>query len=640
MPTGRARTTMFLACVAVLTWAIAWPLGQVPAPAAAPAGTGLIAGQVVDVPGGRPVPEATVVLLGRPTGPGAAATPAGRGAAPGRGSASSQGPIGADAQGRFVFGSLPAGSYTIQASRPGYQIAPSSPMIELADGARELDVRIRLTKLGALSGTLRDESGDPVVGVDVIGFRRFTFNGRPSLSPTARARSNDRGAYRLSNVQPGDYFVCACGKDPIPFDGLLLTTLAAEPLQLVGVAARALTMGSDAVSLDRTLRTHAPTLHPNSQSVARATRVTVAPGEERAGIDISVELVRATRVSGRVVGASGPVQAAGIRLVPALDAESGYEFFSIPPMLVQPDGRFDFASVPPGQYRLFAAHLGSQVRSTGPSGAALSFVGSRGAAPPPPPPAPPAPGTTPTAEPILWASESITVGEDDVSGLVVALRPALKVTGRMEFAGTSPRPQSQVTARLAFIFEPMSLDRGPTGALTVARFNPDFSLNVGAGLVPGRYSIAPIGPPPYQTLESVTIAGIDVTDLPIEVGDRDIDELVITFTDSPLATLMVTVTAAMPGPRAFEDVMAIVFPAERKYWVDPFPANRRFRAVPVTSKGTATLANLPAGDYFVVTGTTSDTVGWQEQTRLDAFSRGAQRISLTDGARATVEVRR
>ena len=49
------------------------------------------------------------------------------------------------------------------------------------------------------------------------------------------------------------------------------------------------------------------------------------------------------------------------------------------PVLVQPDGRFDFAGVPPGQYVLRVQHNVSPARGGGsPSGSALMFLGARG----------------------------------------------------------------------------------------------------------------------------------------------------------------------------------------------------------------------------------------------------------------------
>jgi hypothetical protein len=632
MSATRSKATPVAAAALLVLIATAWPAGQVaqgPQPQGPPpSGTAFLAGQVVDVPAGRPVAQAIVTLSGRMAGP----TPR----------TLTQGPITTDAQGRFAFGSLPAGTYSVQASRAGYILWQAMPVV-LDEDSRVLDVRPRLIQQASISGTLRDENGDPVVGTSVIAFRSFTYNGRPSLQPSQPARSDDRGVYRFGAIAPGDYVVCACGRDPIPFDGLLLTTLASEPVQLINVAARALAMGSDAVSLDATLRTYPPTLYPNSQSLSRATRFTLAPGEERSGIDITLDLVRATRVSGRVLGAPGPVVAGGLRLVPAVDADAGYELLSLPPMLVQPDGRFDFTSVPPGQYRFMATATSTGGRGgwAGPSGAALNFLGGRGAMPPPPP-TPASTGVAPQgqANQWMWASEVVNVGEDGVSGLVVTMRQALPVTGRMEFEGSAPRPTVQATGRIAFLFEPLTPDRGALG-VTLVQLSPDFRLAAVPGVTPGRYIINFGGISPYTMVKSVTVGSSDVTDLPIEVGDGGLGELVITLTDAPAASVAVTLSSATGTPRAQDDLSVMVFPANKRYWVDPAAAARRFRQTAAALAGPTTVPNLPAGEYFVAVGSTSqDAVGWQEQARIEALSRRAQRVTLTEGVRATVEIRR
>ena len=63
-----------------------------------------------------------------------------------------------------------------------------------------------------------------------------------------------------------------------------------------------------------------------SDMVARTdggdTRITLAAGDEKTGLDMSLNIVRATRVSGTVAGASGPVQAGSMRLIPEADADA------------------------------------------------------------------------------------------------------------------------------------------------------------------------------------------------------------------------------------------------------------------------------------------------------------------------------
>src|SRR5262245_42703363 len=232
---------------------VALVFGQVPPPPAqtqpAPqtAGSGFISGHVVDAVCGKPIPEATVLLNGRLTG----VMAGGRGAAPA--------PL-TGSQGRFVSSALTPGLYSTQVQKPGNSPAPFGT-IELADAERVLDWKLKLAKYASISGTLRDETGEPAVGVDISLFRRAVQNGRQSWQFSGRARSDDRGAFRFSGLNAGDMVVCACSRDPIPFDPLLLTTLGSEPVQLMSAAARALSMGADAVSLDTTLRTWAPTFY-------------------------------------------------------------------------------------------------------------------------------------------------------------------------------------------------------------------------------------------------------------------------------------------------------------------------------------------------------------------------------------------
>ena len=76
--------------------------------------------------------------------------------------------------GRFVFRRLPKGSFGLTAIKPGYvegaygrsRPGGSSAMVELADGQRS-DVVIPMWRFAALSGTVIDEAGEPLVGVDV-----------------------------------------------------------------------------------------------------------------------------------------------------------------------------------------------------------------------------------------------------------------------------------------------------------------------------------------------------------------------------------------------------------------------------------------------------------------------------------------
>src|SRR4029079_4657878 len=116
--------------------------------------------------------------------------------------------------GRFFFADLPAGAYRLVVDKTGYTDARQASQARLqytvADAERITDVKARLVRLATISGTVRDEAGDPVVGTDVLVFRRALANGQRVRGPAGRGRTDDRGAYRVTELRPADYFVCAC----------------------------------------------------------------------------------------------------------------------------------------------------------------------------------------------------------------------------------------------------------------------------------------------------------------------------------------------------------------------------------------------------------------------------------------------
>ena len=604
----RALTVLLAAAGA--TAALIAADGQAPGQGTPPprTGTGFIAGRVTEGNTTRPVLDAMVTLYG-----------------PGVPTRS----VGADAQGRFFFAGLPAGSLQVTAMSPGYLTTGlNQQTVVLAEGERNVDVRFRLLKRGSISGTVRDDAGDPVIGTEVMAFRRVLVNGRWSRRRTTGARTDDRGGYRLL-VDPGNYIVCACVRDPIPFDGVLLTTIASEPLQLMTVAARVLSRGADAAELDATLRTYQPTFHGGSLASAQAAVVTLASGEEKVAIDITSAAVPATRVSGRVVGAIGPVQATSIGLIPASEAND-FAFGALPAMLVQPDGRFDFAGVPPGNYIIRVMHSPGGNSRNGPSGAALAFVGARAEAIA----AGDGQGAV-TKWNVQWADVPISVGRNGLTGITVPLREGVTVSGRLVFDGSRPSPIANPLARQTYSVGLQLLNPDPfrppvaPGAITSEE---TFSV---VGVVPGRYVMVPM---PGFSLKSVARGGVDLTDLPIEIGFADVSDLVITLSDRFVVNVLEGTLAGASLPLQ-ESLTALVFPNDRRYWADPAAARSRFRAVPLARDGTLR-APLSAGDYLIAVVATDAATDWQEPNRLDLLARTAQRVIMTDGSRTTVTLRR
>src|SRR5688572_28327842 len=187
---------------------VAFQVGQ-PAQPAPPPPTGLILGRVVDAASGRPVPGAIVALQNvsilmpgaPPPGPQPRAL--------------------TNANGQFVFRRLPKGSFGLTVTKPGYvegaygrrRPGGSQIPLEMADGERNGGVVIPIWRFAAVSGTVTDEAGEPVIGVEIRVFERRYVGGTRRLVPGSAQFTDDRGVYRLGTLPPGDYVVAFVSRE-------------------------------------------------------------------------------------------------------------------------------------------------------------------------------------------------------------------------------------------------------------------------------------------------------------------------------------------------------------------------------------------------------------------------------------------
>jgi 5-hydroxyisourate hydrolase-like protein (transthyretin family) len=95
-----------------------------------------------------------------------------------------------------------------------------------------------------------------------------------------------------------------------------------------------------------------------------------------------------------------------------------------------------------------------------------------------------------------------------------------------------------------------------------------------------------------------------------------------------------TVSVPAQQGRRSDDDHVLVFPVDRKYWSEPVASRRRFRPQQLSTKGTALIADLPAGEYFVAVETGIVVLDFQD-ARLDTLSGRAQRITINDGEKRT-----
>jgi hypothetical protein len=149
------------------------------------AGAARLAGTVRAAGTGRPIPGATVAL------------------------ADSRGEVMAahntDDAGRYLFGELPAGSYTVAVSAPSYQ--PSALPVSVTDGA-QVTVDAKLRGRARVEGTARNTHGTVVLDARVV---LLDADGNMAAVTT----TGPNGRYTFENLPDGDYTVVASGDPPI-----------------------------------------------------------------------------------------------------------------------------------------------------------------------------------------------------------------------------------------------------------------------------------------------------------------------------------------------------------------------------------------------------------------------------------------
>jgi uncharacterized protein (DUF2141 family) len=625
----------------LLTLALAAQLPE-PPPAA------IVAGRVVDATSGRPIAGAVV-------------TPAGSAAITGPGAA---GPVRVltNASGVFVLRGLSKGSLVLTATKGGYVNAThgqrrpggSAQPIPVDADQRITDVDIRMWKYGAIAGTIVDEAGDPVVDTRVQALQKTFVAGRRRFTPGSVAVTDDRGMYRLAGLTPGDYIVMAPStQTAVPTDVMEsfftgTPTSDARRMELgremnaIGSAIApagsqyAMKAGGQTLSLPSGTLTPIVTgtgimvyptaYYPSAATANQAGTVPVRSGEERSGIDLQIRPVRGVSVSGTLIGPEGPAATTGLRLVQP--ADEALEPVDVATAMTDATGAFTFPAIPAGSYLLRVVrvprppvNVDDMTRVT-PSGTMTISSTPRPAAGPP--------AISPDAT--LVAQIPLSVGDRDMTGLVVPLAAGPRVSGRIEFEGTIERPAGRAITGMRITLDPA--DGSPSGDGTLAletgrsEESGDFRTY---GVPPGRYVVRVSVLPAGWFLKSALYQNRDVADLPLELVSKDVSGVVITFTDRPSSIAGTVRGADGPDPTA----VVLAYPVESAAWSSSGALSRRMRTARAAKDGSYSLQTLPAGDYYIVA-VREDQVGeWQDPALLQALSRYAQTVRLADGEQKT-----
>jgi hypothetical protein len=335
----------------------------------------------------------------------------------------------------------------------------------------------------------------------------------------------------------------------------------------------------------------APVYYPATAHVESAQSVQVEFESSVTGVDLTFAASSTARVTGRAFNAAGDPLPGRVAL--ATSARSRGVVAEPRFARIERDGSFELADVPSGDY-------------------VLQALGERG------------PGVPPE-----FGSEYITVAETDTPPVTIRTAVGATLEGRFVTEGRRPLPLRVQVLHAA----PLDADRsppdgrGPEGL--AVHDDGRFYLTGLFGSMRLTYP-APAG----WYLQSLTIAGVDVTDGAYDFGfgDEIISGAEIVLSDTGAR---ITGSASDLSDRPATGFAVVAFSANRTYW---FSGSRHIRWATAGPNGSFEVDGLPPGEYFVAALSALPPGDWQPEA-LEALVQRATRVTAREGQVHTITLR-
>jgi hypothetical protein len=504
-----------------------------------------------------------------------------------------------DAQGRYEFRDLPAGRFTLSASKPGFldtkygQSRPSERgrPIELAEGQTLDKIDVALPRGGAISGHILDEFGDPIPDVNVTAMRIERATGK-RVSAGRMSTTNDLGSFRLFGLPPGEYYVAA-------------TAHGNEPMAMM----QAIGSGPTASNITG----YATTYYPATPNPAEAQRIALAVGQE-ASVDVQMSPVRLARITGRAVGSDGsPISRSMVMLMPV-----GVEYTGMMTggTETDKDGAFTISGVAPGEYFVQVQSLAALMTAFD---AMRAFSDEASNAPPPPP------------VKREYAIAKVSVSGEDIAGLTITGTRGATASGQVIFEhGERPEPLTSLRL-IAETMDVQNVHLESVPPFAALKENGRFEVE---GLM-GRQRFQIMNPPKGWFLKGITHEGDDVTDTGYDFKPaEDVKGFEIILT-----TRSQTLTGVVAGDRGepLMDSTVVVFPADEEKWAET--RSRWYGSTQTDQEGRFRFSELPAGSYFAIAVESDSLNDWMDPEWLRAAAKNATKVTLDEGATKRLDLK-
>jgi beta-lactamase regulating signal transducer with metallopeptidase domain len=459
-----------------------------------------------------------------------------------------------DADGRFTIKDVLPGQYTVHVEREGFfDLASLSgrPAKVTVEGKQAVNVSVSMTPGGVISGRVRDALGDPQQNAGVQVFSMVFQNGYPVLRGTVQKLTDDRGAYRLFWLAPGDYYI---GVNP-----------------------------GGTPNADATRRT----MYPGTLDIAKATAVSVRAGEQVTGLDIQIPTESLPKISGKVTStipaeetaqqASLYNEALGRPTLMLLGRDPGKPDIGAGTartigtvILNRGTGTFEVAGILPGSYDLYVRIPESN--AAGGSGFAFAKV-------------------------------PIDVRNENINGISITVNHSASVPGSLTVDGKAP---GSIPIRIQLQPDGSGVRLGVYQAVGQRVISPaangEFSV---VGVPPGLYRVA-MGPglPDDYYLADIRQGGVSVFDSGIDIGSEKPNPVQVAL-NSGAGTIEGTALDAAGKPQAGAYVVLAPLMARRQnralYHTETSDANGKFTIHNIAPGGYQLFAwqqSIPSGAYL------------------------------------------
>lgn len=422
-----------------------------------------------------------------------------------------------DSAGNFSFDDVQPGEYRLMAERTGYLPAiyasERGSVLTIRSGEKTTDITLQMIPQSIIAGRVVDDEGEPLSGATVT-VRMVTSQRQFNPEGLPSETTNADGVFAIGNLQPGRYVISAAAR---PTTGAPVQSSSTErPKSLV------------------------TTYYPDATDLGGATPVEVSAGAQVRGLEIRLQKISLFKLSGKVVNAATG-EAASVESLSLIRENTEAPGLTARSTGVNAAGDFSFDGVLPGDYFLEAK-----------------------------------PVAEPAGHPLVgW--QSISVGNEDLDRVLVEMKPAIELTGKITVEGKPPSAWPQITLTpaegLNYLDSPMIDVDG------------HFSLT-GLEPAPYRVTIGQVAPPMF--IRSVRFNGHDM-DSEIDLGSASSTALDIVISDHASSSISgVVVDSAGPvGPNV------TVVAALRRF------QGRRTPLTQTDQSGRFSFRNLPAGDYFL-----------------------------------------